>query len=267
MTNANDELIDDVKKSALRWTLTIWKRPTVLELPPDVTYFLAVREICPTTNKEHWQSYAEFRQPVRFGAVKKFLNDKTVSCRISKGSGPSNSKYCKKTVTDSTPPGDVIELGTMKPGQGSRTDLASAKRKRDDEEWTMEDLMMNEPRLAMQYRNGWRDVEKYAQRRKAATIDEAEIVERVCDDEKEMMLTAREYTNSFIVPESGMFDEYQGQDTLVFLTVPQLSDARLRFPIQQALPGKYNTTYPAWKKVILIRIKSMTDIVLETSKS
>lgn len=254
------DLIPDIKKSAQRWTLTIWNNPCQAILPENVTYFLAVKETCPTTGKAHWQSYMEFHQPVKMGTIKKIF-DKTVSCRTSRGSGPQNVAYCKKTVLDSTPVEDgetFREYGSVGPGQGARTDLRGAKRKRDEGEWTMEDVMHHEPQLAMQYRNGWRDVEKYAQRNKSMKIDQAEVVDKWCDTDEEMALAAREYVGMvggcFILPESGLFDEYQGQSTLVTIGpyMNGLSEARLKFPIPQALPGKYNTTYPAWTKVVRI---------------
>jgi len=256
-----DDLIDDVKGTAQNWTLTIWKNPCAKNLGDNVSYFLAVKELCPTTGRPHWQSYIQFHQPVRLAQLKKMFGKQDVSCRQSRGNGPQNEKYCKKgLVPDIIPVQDgenFREFGVLGPGQGFRKDIANLKRKRDENEWSMEDIMEKAPRLAMQYRNGWRDVEKYAQKRKATELNEAELIRMEWNSDADIHMAIREIVREdgakvFIVPESGMYDEYQGQAIVVVIGYGGLSDARLQYPIPMALPGRYSTTYPAWTKVIRI---------------
>lgn len=245
-------------KASRRWTLTLWKNPCGMkELTMKSSYFLAVKETCPKTQKVHWQAYAEFEKAVRMAHVKKWLNDKSVHCAQSAGTGEENVSYCKKTIKDAEVPpvndGETfVELGEISMGQGFRRDLLETKRKRDDGTWTLTDIMENVPHLAMQYRNGWRDVEKYAQKKKAKGLTEAEFVQAEVENTMEVERFIQGYPDAFVVPDNGMFDEYQGEDVIIYRERP-MAHERMSVITHTPLPGKYNTTYANWTKHIWVR--------------
>lgn len=106
---------------ARRFTLTIWVEPDwkVIENNEDIRYFIAGKEICPDTQKLHWQSYLELHKKCRFSAIPKILKipkDKMWK-RKSKGTAEQNIEYCSKDK-------EFKEFGKpAKTTQGTRTDL------------------------------------------------------------------------------------------------------------------------------------------------
>lgn len=58
-------------------------------------YLCYGKETCPTTNKEHWQSYVIWKKKARMPKLKSSFGE-TVHCEIAKGSPPQNRRYCMK---------------------------------------------------------------------------------------------------------------------------------------------------------------------------
>lgn len=105
-----------------RIAITLWQY-----YEPDMkfwTYFCFQPEICPTTDREHWQAYGETLGKRRFETIKKhFAKHKSephlIQCR---GSPSSNREYCSKTDTAT---GDFVEFGKIQPDPepGKRNDI------------------------------------------------------------------------------------------------------------------------------------------------
>ncbi len=244
-----------------RWALTFWEDPREKIAADKCRYFVTCKEQCPDTGKEHWQSYIEFAKNVRMTFIKKLFDDNTVHCEPAKGDANSNRKYCLKTE------GESLEIG--KPGgeQGRRSDLEELKRKRDAGEMTLTDIQDAAPQLYMQYRSGWRDIEKTAQWKKAKTLGTATWEEVKCDTTDAMYKKAKEYIDAFMieVAHDMKWDEYRGEDTIVLLGDNAWIDkAKLTNPLPMALPCRYQTTYPNWTKIVHIWVSiSVPEVVPE----
>lgn len=81
----------------------------------QIRYFIAGKETCPTTAKEHLQGYVEFTKPQRLTGVKKNLGDTTVHCEARRGTREQARDYCKKEDANPYEYGNFTEGG-----QGTR---------------------------------------------------------------------------------------------------------------------------------------------------
>ena len=79
-----------------------------------ITYLVYGNEVAPTTGTPHLQGYCEYRQST-WPQIRLVLGERFAfkSCKCS---GESNARYCKKD-------GDYKEAGTIRVGQGKRSDL------------------------------------------------------------------------------------------------------------------------------------------------
>lgn len=76
-------------------------------------YLVYQRELCPTTDREHWQGYVEFKRNIRTEVGQKLLGD--AECHIEKRkakTGEAAAKYCKKSET-SIAVGNYHEFGEI----------------------------------------------------------------------------------------------------------------------------------------------------------
>lgn len=89
-----------------------------------VTYFVCQCEECPTTKKQHYQGYIEFRKNISMIHVKAFFDDVTLHLERRRGTSKEASDYCKKQETrfGDQPP---FEWGTLSTdNRGIRSDLS-----------------------------------------------------------------------------------------------------------------------------------------------
>jgi Putative viral replication protein len=89
-------------------------------------YVIVNVEVCPTTERIHWQGYMELARPASFVAIKARvpLLD-TANFSVRKGSQMEAISYCQKIETRYPGVGGFFEYGTRCPGQGHRSDLDS----------------------------------------------------------------------------------------------------------------------------------------------
>ena len=87
-----------------------------IEFTMSMKYLIQGREICPKTQKEHYQGYVMFRNARTLsGVIKEY---RPIHFEIARGSNEDNIKYCSKD-------GDFTEEGERPVGQGARTDKVS----------------------------------------------------------------------------------------------------------------------------------------------
>ena len=127
---------------------TYYKKPT--ETPDCVRYAIYGEEICPKTNKIHWQSYIELTKPMRMTAIKKAYDDNTIHLEKRKGTREEARDYCKKD-------NKYEEHGKWIKGQGHRSDLDSVVNKLVEGE-KLSDVMMEHPMTYCKYRKGLQDI-------------------------------------------------------------------------------------------------------------
>lgn len=85
------------------------------------SYVILQQEICPTTGKEHWQGYCEFRTRPGLRGIKRVLGD-DVHVEARHGTAQEASDYCKKPET--AIPNTLFEHGEIS-HPGKRSDLIS----------------------------------------------------------------------------------------------------------------------------------------------
>ena len=83
-----------------------------------IRYICWGEELCPKTNKKHYQGWIQFYNPKRFNGVKK-LFDKSTHIEACRGNEYNNDKYCKKD-------NKFQQYGKFI-SQGQRTDLENIK--------------------------------------------------------------------------------------------------------------------------------------------
>jgi len=132
--------------------MTFYTKPA--GMPVEAKYLILGEEICPKTNKIHWQAYGEFIKPMRIGAIKKAFNDDTVHLEARKGTQKQAIDYCKKD-------GKYEEFGEAS-SAGQRSDLKEVADAILGGHKTVAQLMEEDPGLYMRYRNGWKDIQAKA---------------------------------------------------------------------------------------------------------
>lgn len=138
------------------WALTIYSGEPPTFHADTTKYLVYGDEICPTTGRQHWQTYVVFNYQKTFSAVKKLY--KGAHLEPCKGSPEANMRYCKKE-------GKWKEFGKA-PAQGERGDLIEVKEDILNGKLTCEDIIIENPMLYHQYGRTLDKVEDIALRRK-----------------------------------------------------------------------------------------------------
>jgi hypothetical protein len=80
------------------------------ELPVQITYLVWSLE-CGAAGTEHWQMYAEFKNPITMSAIKKLFGNNTIHIEKRRGTAAQAAAYCKKL--DETHLAGPWELGEI----------------------------------------------------------------------------------------------------------------------------------------------------------
>lgn len=97
-----------------RWTFTSFEPEAPAFSEGQMIYMIYGEEICPDTNKTHWQGYVTLKNQKSLRSMKTLMGEK-VHLERAKGNTKQNIAYCSKD-------GKVTEHGT-RPEPGRRTDL------------------------------------------------------------------------------------------------------------------------------------------------
>lgn len=93
----------------------------------ELQYLCWGQELCPETGRKHYQGYVECSTKLGFKLTKWVKLLPGVSFRVPDGPGTSCKLYCQKRRPQDPVPNDVFhESGTLRGGQGKRTDVDSA---------------------------------------------------------------------------------------------------------------------------------------------
>lgn len=114
-------------------------------------------ELCPNTQREHYQGYIMFKRRLRLSAVKAFLGVDTAHCEVAKGSPGANLVYCTKEDSRADGPfywPDEQAWADCK-GQGKRADLEDMKELIDNG-GTIRDVAESHFSQFLKYGNGIR---------------------------------------------------------------------------------------------------------------
>lgn len=120
---------------------TAWKVPIMGG--QNQVYNIYGEEICPKTQKLHYQGYVEFNRPLTLNTVKKSLGDSTAHIEKREGTQQEAIDYCKKD-------NKFTEWGTPK-DQGSRGDLAGTTKDIIEGKTTVEQIIETNPFFYHEY--------------------------------------------------------------------------------------------------------------------
>lgn len=111
---------------ARNWCFTSWEQHDWEGFIDDtISYIIVGEEICPDTNREHWQGYLECTKAVTDTAIKKYFTDKP-HIEPRKGNQQQAINYCKGLCEKKKPNEIVHEYGEPK-NQGRRNDLETIR--------------------------------------------------------------------------------------------------------------------------------------------
>jgi len=195
---------------ARNWTFTIHDYNdtslNLLKSDPKLSYVLAGREVCPSTDRKHLQGYAQFKSMISFKQMKEFIPTAHLEPAIA--SDVSNYNYCQKE-------GDLfLEQGTRKK-QGKRNDIHSACAM-IDEGASMKEVATLNPVVYVKYNRG---LEKYKSIMIEPRTTQPEVTVLYGGTGTGKSYTARESTTDPYIwgPEQlQWFDGYEGQAECIF---------------------------------------------------
>jgi len=144
-------------KRSRSWAVTAWTRPVYDQL--QMSYLIFGEEICPTTQKIHFQTYVHFFNAKTLAATQKFFNG-NAHIEVPLGSPGENIAYCSKD-------GQFEEFGE-RPAQGKRTDLADLAKDISNGR-TVDSIALDNPMLYHQYGRTLNKLEDLALRNKFRT--------------------------------------------------------------------------------------------------
>lgn len=115
----------------------------------EFKYLVMQREVSPTTQREHWQGYAEFPDKRSFTYLKDLFGD---DCHMEarRGTARQASLYCQKPET--AVPGTLFEHGEIS-NPGKRTDISEAV-KMIEEKKTDSEIISQFPSTYVRYTRG-----------------------------------------------------------------------------------------------------------------
>nr|WAE42713.1 MAG: replication associated protein [Cressdnaviricota sp.] len=125
MNSSLSSHVTTAKSQSCFWCFTSYKHSIttddingyIEEWKDKLAYFVCQKELCPTTQKEHWQCYVEFKSRQRWTAVKRFFNDNDAHCEVRGGTAQQAAKYCKEEDTRIDPP-QQVEWGIISTAKG-----------------------------------------------------------------------------------------------------------------------------------------------------
>lgn len=132
---SNDNNVSKKKKSpkGRKWCFTAFKKEIdfakIYKEYKDIIRYLVVQsEICPKSQKFHWQGYIQMFNQCRMRKIKLLFNYMGLHLELARGSAEQNRAYCTKIKSAE---GQVFEFGKAV-SQGFRSDLESIKKCLDD---------------------------------------------------------------------------------------------------------------------------------------
>lgn len=102
------------------WCFTAYNLPQIPTTHSHFRYAIFQKERCPSTKREHYQGYIEFKQGIKLGPLKTAFGDDTIHFEGRLGTAQQARDYCMKKESQIEPP---QEFGTFQGGQGHRQDL------------------------------------------------------------------------------------------------------------------------------------------------
>lgn len=109
------------------------------QMPASATYLIYQREVCPDTQRKHWQGYVEFSIKKRRHSVQSELEAPGAHCELRRGTAQQAADYCRKS--ESAEEGTLKEEGTI--SKPAANEIAAVKTM-IDEGASLSDIMENQ---------------------------------------------------------------------------------------------------------------------------
>lgn len=182
-------------------------------------YLCTSRETCPTTGRDHWQTYVYYKQPVSCSTVAKYFGvfidpDKC----IQRGTATQARDYVRGACEGKTLNDSFEEWGTL-PKQGERNDLCDLRDQLKNG-LTLQDLRDQNPMAYHQYGRTLEKLEDdYLQRRKRTSMTKGLWIWGPTECGKTLFteLAAELHGDPYCVPyeHAGWCDGYMGETMVV----------------------------------------------------
>lgn len=112
-----------------------------------VTYLCFQEEICPKSQRRHYQGYCQFKLTVRVKSAQSILGIGKSHVEMQKGTNDEARAYCMKAESR-VPGAEPIEFGLYCAGQGERTDLKVVLNR------PIAEVVENNPEMFVKYHRG-----------------------------------------------------------------------------------------------------------------
>lgn len=162
--NETSEQIAYVKKNA--FVATYWAEPKFIQC---MSYLAYGKEVCPTTGRDHWQTWIYTKNQMTETALAKAINKDKPECKMLAGKNckfmygtfQHNDDYCSKESSLTT-------FG-VKPRQGARHDLAQLRDRLVNGTTTVDFVALDEPHLYHAYGRTLHKIEDIVGRKRVRT--------------------------------------------------------------------------------------------------
>lgn len=229
------------------WCATFFTEPKRIN-EKNLRYIIVGKEICPNSNRDHWQCYLEFRDPVSMKYIKNLFDDKTIHLEKRNGTREQARDYCKKE-------NNYKEFGVWATGQGFRTDLADITTEIVNGK-RINEIMIENPTIYCKYRNGLKDIQATIDKKNSKEFRKVEV--EVISGPTGCGKTRKAMENASYKIEGSQLDWWDGYDMDETIVIDEYSNdikitRLLNFldGYQLRLPIKGGFTYAGYTKVYI----------------
>lgn len=217
-----------------------------------IKYICYQPEICPTTNKKHFQTYVEFKDKFTTKKCQEYIGVLNCHLELRRGTPEEAMNYCKKINSKD---GDFVEFGILpKLTKGQRNDLIDLA-KRIKEDGIIEDFEI------LKYSKGIKDLKNKIDQEKTNHFRNVEVIVIIgkCGIGKTESVYDKEgFKNCYKLQESNntvWFNGYEGQNVLIidefygWLKYPFLLNLLDGYPLNLEIKG--SCTWANYTKVYI----------------
>ena len=240
-------------KQCRNWCFTDFKLLDIKSIYDEYTDIIRYigwgEELCPKTQKKHYQGFIQFKNKKTMGGVKRIFKCKSLHLEPCRGSELQNLKYCSKDNKYNCF-GKWIK-------QGHRSDLERIQ-KNIREGKNLDDVMESDFSTYCRYRNGIRDYHESTVRKNSKKFRKLEV--EFVHGETETGKTryaVEKFPEAYVINGFDLkwFDGYNGETELIIdeynndINITKL--LKLLDGYQCRLPVKGSFNYANWNKVII----------------
>ncbi len=224
-----------------------WRK--IYEQSDQIRYICWGTEICPTTNKKHYQGWIQINYKARLGGIKKVCQSKKIHIESCRGTEEQNDKYCQKD--------NLYEKIGEYMVQGQRTDLEGLK-KIIDEGGTFKEIADANFQSFIQYNRGfqvYKNIVDKSRRKCFRMVKTIHIHGKTNTGKTRKAMSYSDDTYKIQGNALQWWDGYDGEETLVIdeydNQIPITELLGILDGYQLRLPIKGSFTYANWKTIII----------------